>query len=205
MADYKESYHRYRKYYRHLQALYQRPPVKDFTFLILSLLTTAFFAFFAIKPSLKTIGELVKEIKDKRMASETLEEKIKALSLAQQEYALIQPDLPKVYSVLPQKSNFSHLAKQIEYLSGKNKIFLLSLSFEKTSLFGEEKKDLVPLDFSLEIGGEYQNLKGFLGELENLDRMVVIKDFSFSKKKMDREKTEFPLSLTGDAEGYYLP
>lgn len=204
MVDYKEGYRRYRRYYHNLGILYKKPAVRNFTFLILSLLTAAFFGFFAIKPSVSTIGELVKEIKDKRMASEKLEQKINALSIAQREYARVQPDLSRIYAVLPNKSDFPRLAKQIEYLAFKNNLLLLNLRIQGTSLFGEEKKELVPLAFDLSIGGEYSNLKGFLEELEKLDRIVVIESSGFSKKKIKEEEIETPLSLRISAKGYYL-
>lgn len=204
MANYYRAPHRYRRYYRHLQTLYKKPPVRDFTFLVLSLLTTAFFGFFAIKPSLKIIGGLVKEIKEERMVSEKLEKKINALSLAQREYTLVQPDLPIVHHVLPKKSDFSRLAKQTEYLASKNKAALLSLRIQRTSLFGKEAEELVPLEFSLNIGGEYRSLRGFLENLEKLDRLVTIESFCFSEKKKGGEEIEFPLYLGITARGYYL-
>ncbi len=204
MVNYKRGFHRYQRYYRNLQVFYKKPAVRDFTFVILSFLTAAFFGFFAIKPSLATIGELVKNVKDKRLASEKLEQKVNALSLAQREYASLQADLPSVYAVLPQKSDFSKLAKQIEYLAGKNNVFLLSLRFQKTNLFGEEKKELVSLGFDFNIGGEYINLQNFLEDLESLERIVVIEALGFSKKKAGREESLFPLSLRVSTKGYYL-
>lgn len=205
MVDYQEGYRRYRRYYRNLRALYQKKPVRDFTFLVLSLLTAALFGFFAIKPSLRTIGGLVKEIKDKGLASEKLEEKINLLSLAQREYGEVQPELPTVYAVLPKKTNFSQLVKQLEYLAGENKILLLNLRIQRASLFGEEKRELTPLQFSLNLGGEYKNLKGFLEDLEKLDRIVTIEGLDFSKKKVTTGEKEVPLSLVISAQGYYLP
>ena len=204
MVDYKQGYRHYRRYYRSLRTLYQKPMVRDFTFLILSLLTAAFFGLFAIKPSLVTIGGLVKEVEDKRMASEKLAQKINSLSLAQREYASLQSDLPKVYAVLPRKSNFSKLTKQIEYLAGKNNIFLLNLRIQRISIFGEKKKELVPLELDFNLGGGYRNLKVFLEDLEKLERMVTIEDLGFSKKKTGREKIGLPLSLRISAKGYYL-
>ena len=146
----------------------------------------------------------MKEVKDKRMASEKLEQKINALSIVQREYERVQPDLSIIYAVLPKKSDFSKLAKQIEYLAGKNKTTLLSLQIQRTSLFGEEKKELVPLEFTLNISGGYENLKGFLDDLEKLDRIVAVKTFGFLKKKTRRTETEAFLSLRISAKGYYL-
>lgn len=206
MVDYKEGYRRYRKYHRNLQMFYRKPPVRDVTFLVLSLLTAAFFSFFAIKPSFKTIGGLIKEIEDKRMASEKLAQKINALSVAQGEYALIQSDLPKVYNVLPKKADFPKLAKQIEYLTGENNSSITALQIQGTRLFGEEKKKLSPLEFNLNITGEYKDLKKFLGDLESLDRIITVDGLTFSKKKRKKEaEAKFSLFLTIKAKGYYLP
>ncbi len=204
MVNSKEGLRRYRRYYRNLQGLYQKPVVRDFTFLILSLLTVAFFGFFAIRPSLRTIGELIKEVKDKRMASEKLEQKINLLSIAQREYESIKPDLPAIYAVLPKKSDFSKLVKQLEYLAGKNNSTLLNFRIQKTSLFGEEKKELTPLEFTLNISGEYKNLKGFLEDLGKLDRLVKVETLDFQKKKAGKEEKEILLTLRLSAEGYYL-
>lgn len=206
MIDYKVDYRHYRRYYRNLLELYKRPPVRDFTFLILSLLTAAFFGLFAIKPSVKTIGELIKETKDKRMASQKLEQKINALSIAQREYALIQSDLATIYNVLPKKSDFSKLAKKIEYLAEKNNTLILGFRIEKANLFGQEEKELGPLNFTLDIVGEYSDLRNLVADLENLDRVVIVESFSFSKKKKGREEETGPsLSLTVSAKGHYLP
>jgi len=206
MFDNKIGDRRYRRYYRNLRELYQRPLVRNFTFLVLSLLTVAFFGIFAIKPSLKTIGELVKEIKDKKMANQKLEQKINALSAAQREYASVQPDLPKVYSVLPRNGDFSKLAKKIEYLAENNKTLISGFRIQKAILFGQEKEDLDSLEFSLNIVGEYINIKKLLTELESLDRVVVIEGFSFSKKEKGRGEEVGPsLSLTLNAKGYFLP
>jgi len=198
-----EDYRHYRRYYRRLRDFYQKKPVRDFTFLILSLLTAAFFSFFAIRPSLKTIGKLVKEIKDKRMATQKLEEKINALSLAQKEYARVQPDLVYVYTALPQKINFSRLIKKIEYLAQKNKTPLLNLRIQKVSLFGQEPKKLASFEVAFKLGGDYQNLKNLLTDLERLDRSITLNSFSFSRTQSGEEN--WPLFLTITIQSYYWP
>jgi len=207
MINYQENYRRYQRYYRRLIKLYrQKPVLRDFTFLILSLLTASFFGFFAIKPSLKTIGRLVKEIKDQKIASQKLEAKINALSLAQREYARVQPSLPKVYAVLPKENNFSQLAKKIEYLAQKNEIVIVNLQTQKLDLFGEKRKsELVPLEIDLVLNGNYSRLKNFMRDLERLDRLLTINSFFFSKNKLKKGEVKLPLSLKLNIQGYYLP
>lgn len=203
MVNDNQEYRRYRKYYRNLRVFYKKPPVRDFTFLVLSLLTVSFFSFFAIKPSVETIGELMKKIKDERTATERLEQKINALSIAQKEYNLIRPELATIYGVLPKKSDFSKLAKQIEYLSQKNNSTLLNLRINKASLFGEDNQELIPLKLDITIDGGYKNLKNLLVDLENLNRVVTMENVTISKKRTD--EVEIGLSLKLSAQAYYLP
>jgi Tfp pilus assembly protein PilO len=204
MINYNQGYRRYRRYYHNLRVLYKKPPVRDFTFLVLSLFTVSFFSFFAIKPSIKTIGELMKETKDKRGATEKLEQKINALSIAQKEYTLIQPELTTIYGVLPQKSNFSELAKQIEYLSQKNNITLLNLRVSQTSPLNEDSQSLIPLRFDVIAEGSYKNLKNFLVDLENLNRLVTTDSILISKKRGEGEVVETTLSLKISSQAYYI-
>ena len=201
MANYQNNHHQYRRYYRRLRKIYQQPSLRDFTFLIISLFTVAFFSFFAIKPSLKTIGGLIKETKDKRMASKQLEQKINSLSLAQKESLRAQPNLPYIYAALPKSNEFSKLIKQIEYLAGKNNISLISLQLEEVDLLDSESSS--PLQLSFEAKGEYSGLKKFLNDLENLERLVVFETFSFSQDKSGLEGP--PLVLTMKINSYYLP
>jgi len=201
MTNYQNDHHQYHRYYRRLRKIYQQPSLRDFTFLIISLFTVAFFSFFAIKPSLKTIGGLIKETKDKRMASKQLEQKINSLSLAQKEYLRVQPSLPYIYAALPKSNEFSKLIKQIEYLAGKNNISLVSLQLEEVDLLNSESSS--PLHLSFEAKGQYSGLKAFLNNLENLERLVVFETFSFSQDKSGLKGP--PLALTMEINSYYLP
>ena len=56
--DYKKDYFRYKHYYLKTKEFYQKPVTKATVNLILSLFTISFFAFFAIRPTLKTIAKL---------------------------------------------------------------------------------------------------------------------------------------------------
>lgn len=204
MIKTKPNYRQYRRYYHRLNKLYQEKAVKDFTFLILSLLTIAFFILFAIKPSLQTIGGLVKEVKDKKEASEKLEQKINALSLAQKEYLKVQPELPYIYAALPQTSKFSQLIKQLEYLARKNNVVLSSFRLDELDLLNSQKIDeLLPIAVSLAADGNYQNLKSFTADLENLERLVILSSFALNQEKSGREG-QAPISLIIEAEIYSL-
>jgi len=201
--------HRYRRYFTNVTALYQKKQVRTYTGLILSLLTVAFFSFFAIRPTLITIASLVKEIEDKQMVAQKLQEKINAITVAQAEYAAVSSDFPLIEEALPQEPNLPILIRQLETLTVQNGATLRTIQFSQVNLRGKlvsepdsvKKGEVSKVTFSLSASGSYQSLKSFLQSLEDLRRFVVISSFAF-KTGEEEEGQLLILSVTGDA--YYL-
>lgn len=209
--SFRTDYYRYRRYLTNISALYQKKQYRAYTGLILSLFTIAFFAFFAIRPTIVTITSLMKEIEDKEMVAQKLEEKINALSRARSEYDAISTQLPLVEDALPQKTNPSLLVRQIETLAAQNSVILQSVQFGETPLLGEKEfkskstetklkeKGLSAISFSVSVSGSYQNLKSFLQNLEELRRLIIPSSFAF---KIEQKGESLVLSISGEA--YYL-
>jgi type IV pilus assembly protein PilO len=185
------STHQYRRYFTDITALYQKKKYRTYAGLILTLFTIAFFAFFAIRPTLVTIASLMKEIEDKGMIAQKLEEKIDALSQARSQYSALSDELPLIEEALPQKSKPSLFVRQIETLTSQNGLFLQSIQISQVPLLGKEEtsktpetkikeKGLSSLKFSFSVSGNYQNLKSFLKDLEDLRRIVTLSSFSFN-------------------------
>ena len=98
--DWQTEYHRYRRYFTDLGRFHQTKKTRVYTGIILSLLTVTFFIIFAIKPTLTTITQLVKQTKDQKLVVGELEKKIASLSQAQNEYLAVESDyiwLMKLY------------------------------------------------------------------------------------------------------------
>lgn len=207
-VSFKSDYHHYRRYFTSISALYQKKEVRVYTELILSLLTVAFFSFFAIRPTLVTITSLVKEIGDRRMIVQKLQEKINALTLAQNEYTAVYSELPLVEEALPQKPDLSLFVRQLETVTVQNGVTLRTIQFGQVNLRGSpteakpvEKEGVSEVPFSLSVSGNYQNLKSFLQSLEDLRRLVVVSSFAFKPGEKEEESLLI-LSVTG--ETYYL-
>lgn len=206
-----EAYRRYRRYFVDLSHFYQKRQARVYTGIVLSILTVAFFLVFAIRPTLVTIAGLLKEIKDKKVIAEKLEDKINALNSAQIEYQRIEDDLYLVDEALPTKANVSFLLRQLETLAKKNNISFDSLQFGATTLKGKErtaktdiketeKRETNPkADFSLAGVGDYHQLKAFLDTLIRLRRLVLVDTFAFQTGKEGER-----LILNIDAGAYYL-
>lgn len=202
--DYKKEYFRYRHYYIALTPFLKSPRAKAYTMLIFSFLAVAFFGFFAIRPTIRTIIELNRQIKDQRFLDQALEEKIKALVLAQEEYELIQKDLPLVFETLPQKANFPPFVQKVEENASNSGLTLGSFSFQAIELSPLKVGTAAasPIPFRLDIGGSYPDLFSFLKTLERSKRLVSFQNFAF-KKGEGEEKDKLKLQLEGKI--YLLP
>jgi len=174
--DYRTEYHRYRKYYVNLRQFYQKPVAKVSFFVLLSFVTVIFFSVFAIRPTVTTIGELVREIEDKQTIYEQLQQKRQALANLQGVMQTNRADVELVNAVLPNTANLGRLMQEIEYLSQKQRVQLLAVSFVPTKTKGEKGKteNVTETGFSLTVGGSFVDLSAFMKALEQLDRILIV-------------------------------
>ncbi len=197
-----DRYHRYQHYFIGAKALYKKKKTRVYTSIILSILTVAFFGFFAIRPTLVTIGGLLKEIKDKKAVVEQMDQKIDNLTKAQMNYSQIENELNLVGESLPQNPALPILIKQLESLARLSSVNLESIRYEKTNLQGElAKEESQATSFNIALTGSYQNLKQFLNSLDTLRRIISVESFVFSSKIEEEIQI---MALTINAQAYYL-
>ena len=199
-----DRYHRYRRYVSGVGALYKKKKARVYTSIILSIFTVAFFGFFAIRPTLVTIGGLLKEIKDKKEVVAQMDQKIDNLNKAQTNYTRIRDDLDLVEESLPLDPDLPILIKQLESLARLSSVTIESVKFEKTNLQGEieiEIEEGQTTGFSVAFLGSYENLKEFLNSLDTLRRIILVESFAFSSKTEDEIQM---LRLTINADAHYL-
>lgn len=197
-----DRYHRYRRYVSGVGVLYKKKKARVYTGIILSIFTIAFFGFFAIRPTLVTIGGLLKEIKDKREVVAQMDQKINNLNKAQTNYTRIEKDLDLVNESLPLDPDLPILIKQLESLARLSSVAIESVRFEKTNLQGEiETEEGQASGFSVTLVGDYKNLKDFLSSLDTLRRIISVKSFGFTSKT-EEEIQVLILSISADA--HYL-
>ncbi len=129
---------RYQKYYQRLEPLFKNRQTQAYTMAILSLLTIAFFGVFAIRPTLKTIATLHRQIEDKENLNQKLEDKISALIAAQETYQQIEPSLEKIYSLMPTAVEFPSLIRRLELISVKNSALISGLQIDEVTLYSKD-------------------------------------------------------------------
>ncbi|MCL4382875.1 hypothetical protein M1545_03735 [Patescibacteria group bacterium] len=184
----KKYYLRYKKYFLSIYSLYQKKPeLKSYLELFLSLLAIAFFLIFALKPTLLTITQLLKDIDAKEEIIRKMDTKIQNLEIASELYASEEENITLVNDAVPQDPDPTGFVRQLEGLSRETNVNILGLTVREIVLVGEEPTDqkradnLAPLPsdsdglgFSISVSGGYQSLSSFISLLENMRRPVKI-------------------------------
>lgn len=206
--NYRTEYNRYRRYFTQLEPMVKTPVARAYFSLIASLFALSFFGAFAIRPTVKTIIGLRKEIADARFTNNKLQEKINALSEAQTQYSLVQTEVPTVLAALPKTPEFSTLLRQIEGIAVASGATVSGIQFQSVVMFGgaargkqapqistpsgdakttsssNQPEDnylgVTPIPFTLSLRGSYTNITAFLVSLTHLSRLINVNSLIIS-------------------------
>lgn len=197
----------HQRYLVKIKFFYKKPLVQVSANLTLTLLVVCFFVFFAIRPTLVTIVSLQKTLKESKEVNQQLSRKIDSLQQAQKIYAQIVDDLFLVEAALPETAEFQSLALRINYLAFKNNLVLNSASFAGFDLV-EVKENLAKgqpktnYGFTLGLSGSFEQIKSFLTELEQIDRLIKINKVGFSAEKGQVGVGDIQIEIEGEAYWY---
>lgn len=168
-----------------LSNFYQKPVARVSIELFLSIGAVLFFAVFAIRPTLLTMSDLIKEIDDKRQLDKQMAQKIAALSSAQAEYIKNQERFAVLDEAIPTNPDLVGLFKILEKLASEQTIVITAMSvaeipkpLPQDTLFTKlERKNL---NFNISITGDYTSIRSFVGELTKAQRTIVVEKVTFS-------------------------
>lgn len=179
----RRNYLRYRRFFLTFFASYQdREGLKIFLEILLTLVTISLFSLFALRPTLITIAQLIKEIESKKATIATMDQKIDNLSLAQTIYDAEIGKIRLLEITVPHTPTPETFARQLEGLAAKYSVSILSISTSETTLLGAnsseepESVDGTPvgskgeISFTTRISADYTQLFNFLGEIDKLRR-----------------------------------
>jgi Tfp pilus assembly protein PilO len=182
--------------------------LKAFLELILTLAAVSFFALFALKPTILTIIELLREIDTKEKTVEQMNTKIQNLQQAQTLYIQEEARISLLETAIPDNPAPDLFVRQIEGLATSYPVNLLGITIGEVTLLGEEKiqkskKGVSPLpeeskgiSFSISIAGGYQGLVNFLSALEDMRRPVKIDALNIISPQVE-ETQNLVLVVTG--------
>lgn len=167
-----------------LRDFYAKPVAKVSSELIFSIVAVIFFAAFAIRPTLLTMSNLIKEISDKEELSEKLGQKIAALSTVQREYLETQDRLAVLDTALPSSPQLDMALLLIEKVASENNIAITAVEAKEvpkqdpeTVTFNQKTRLSKPL--TVTVTGNYPDIAKFVEGIRNLQREMVVESVSF--------------------------
>lgn len=184
-----------------LAQFYNKPVARVSLELLLSLLAVGFFAIFAIRPTLLTMSDLIKEIEDKRELDTQMAQKVAALSTAQSEYLQIQEQLGVLEEVLPRTPQLVRSLKIIEKSATETGISIVSINVNEipkevdTSLPTTGQLRRVDAPLTIVLAGDYLSIRNFVETLRSSRRTFVIDSIIFSLSE-ERGQRRLNASLT---------
>ena len=149
---------------------------KVYTNLGLTLAALSIFGAFAIRPTVATIFELRKKLKEQEEVCERLDTKLSNLSLAQTELRRIKSDLPVIEQYLPYGEDYPHLLEEVHHTSEANDLRLEYTFFQDVKDTEIEttnqalKLKIIP--FQLRSEGTFSNFLGFLTKFQETPRSI---------------------------------
>lgn len=168
-----------------LTKFYQNPIAKVSLEAFLSVLAIIVFAVFAIRPTLLTVSDLIKEIEDKEKIEEQMQRKVAALSSAQDAYLFNKDKFQYLDQAIPPEPQLLYSLKIVEKLASDNSLVIEKINAPEipeetsapTSAENLERKDLV---VQVTVIGSYQNMRQFVEDLHQSRRTFVVHSVAFN-------------------------
>ena len=178
-----------------LEQFYSNPVAKVSMELFLTVGLVVFLALFAIKPTLLTMSDLLKEIEDKQELDGQLSKKVAALGSAQSIYLDLEDRLEVLDAAIPSDPQTIKTLKMIEKIATDNSVVLGSVSLdevpESTSVEGDNFDSLTRQSFTISVTaiGSYNSIKNFVSDLQNSQRTFVVDSviFRISDSRGDKQ------------------
>jgi hypothetical protein len=216
-SDWRKDYIRYRTLFSNLTATYKsRADVKVYLEVLLSLITISVFTVFALRPTVVTIAQLLKDIDAKKAVLVQINAKIENLARAQSVYEAERSRIVFLDNAVPKASKQDIFARQFEGLIGSHHVDVDTFNQSKGIIVGNAvpraaSAVTIPEDasssiFSLSVStniDNYQALSGFLSDLEKLRMAQVIENVKISKGN-EKEQQKVILFVQGELP-YLLP
>lgn len=162
---------------KELNRFYAHPVARVSFGLILTILAVMFFALVAIKPTLETMGDLIKQIEEKQAVDRQLSQKITALSAAQSELAAKEVAAGVITKAVPTTPEFTRFVTIIERIASDHNVSFTSMVISTVPVERDTTHDGIEIEsipFTAGFSGGYPDLLATLIDLEKMQRLIVV-------------------------------
>lgn len=195
---------RFSRYYTFVRPLLRNKGVKTYSSIIFSLITIMVFIIFALKPTISTILVLQKNLEEQQLVLQSLQDKVKNLSLGKTNLDKVDSSTKqKLNTLIPNQTDPATLANSLTALAISSQASISGLQFQPTPLISQSKTlskkySLQTIDFTFNVVGSYEDLVTLLQRLNSSARLISISSISFN------QAPDSPLVMSINAKAYYL-
>lgn len=182
-----------------LQAFYEKPILRVSFELVMSIIVVAIFALFALRPTLITMSNLLKEIEEKQQLDKALQEKIAALSTAQSEWDAYKPQFGKLERSFFQDPSLEDVMLYLEYLARQDDVLVTTVTSPEMPVKLERSETdsvglltLIPYETNFQAMGSYENILKFLARIEQQQPLMSVESVQIALNQKDEVS---PLSV----------
>lgn len=213
-TDFKQGrFHRFNRYYSSLIPMLEKPKTQVYTAIIFSFLAISLFIWYAIRPTIQIILILRKDIADKTIVNQKMEQKIANLISVRSTIDSIQDKLYLMRDAIPENPDIIDLTTQIKNITASSNASISSMTVSNVPLVASDvdkknsKTSKVPeftLDMTLE--GEYADLINILDKLNTMRRLILIEQMNIDTGKSQTSITDMSkktMRLSFHARSYY--
>lgn len=205
-----------RVYFEKIRPFVEKRRTQTYTATILSFLAIALFGWYAVRPTIATIIYLRREITDKTLVNQKMEEKIAALIEAQAVYQTAEPQLPLIKSALPDTPDATELLAQLTRLASSTGASMSAVRIPTVPLAAVDlpnakkstSKKQVNYQTTILVAGDFPAIKSFLDGIIKLRRVLTIDSINVGPTKDEKSDSGLPgsspLRLTLKVNSYYL-
>lgn len=185
-----------------IEQFYNKPVTRVSFELIVSILTVILFALFALRPTLLTMSDLLREIQEKQELDEQLGEKISSLATAQSEFSTYQAQIQALDQAILQNASLEEVAYYLESLLLDSGLGVQRVSFGQipvqVSPVSENPGQPVLTKFQVQIvlDGDLAAFQAFMARVESVKPLFSIDGWSVSPAEgIDRPPIEAAVNL----------
>lgn len=200
----------YRRYYREIEKAAQKPATRTYTAAIFSFLAASLFLWYAILPTMRTVVFLRREIADKTIVRQKMEDKITSLIEAQAKFDEIQDSLPLINQAIPSLPEAVEVSVQLRNLAAVSQASISALAVSSISLLGQQATQSATatspnatheFPLAITVNGSYSALSAFLDGLLLMRRIVAIDAMGISTSTVS--DVVGPLQVTLQLRSFY--
>lgn len=175
----------YSRYFTYIKPVTKLPIIRTYGSTIFTLLVTAIFILFAIKPTIATILVLQKKQADSNQVLKKVNQKANDLSAGKANYEKLSTNVKsKIAAAIPDIANLKSVIQTLEKTAKTYEASVSALQIQPLTLTTKANNQLGSLSeisFTFNVEGDYKKLILLLKDLKSSARLISIDNLSISK------------------------